>query len=106
MVNPLYVLVDLAVCVLAVRSIGLLRTSSRWATLGWVFALVWGAASAIEFSLPAFHRMAAQAAYGSLLVAAAAFIVSAVKDERQGEPWWWPLRLGRTRAERGPRPGR
>ncbi len=65
-----------------------------------------GAASAVEFSLPPFHRVASQAAYGLLLAAAAAFIASAVKDERQGEPLWWPLRLGRTRAERGPRPGR
>jgi hypothetical protein len=105
-VNPLYVLVDLAVCILAVRSIGLLRFVSRWATLGWIFAFGYGAASAIEFSFPPFHRHAAQAAYGCLLVVAAAFVTSAVKDERQGEPWWWPLRLSRTRAERGPRSGR
>lgn len=105
-VNPLYVLVDLALCVLAVRSIGLLRGSSPWATLGWAFAFGYGAATAVEYALPPFHRPAAQIAYACLLAVAAAFIISAVKDERQGDPWWWPLRLGRTRAERGPRPGR
>ena len=106
MVNPLYVLVDLALCILAVRSIGLLYRSSPWATIGWVFAFGYGAAKAIEYSLPPFQRLAAQIAYACLLAVTAAFIVSAVKDERQGAPWWWPLRLGRTRAERGARPGR
>jgi hypothetical protein len=104
-VNPIYVLVDLALCVLAVRSIGLLRSSSPWAALGWAFAFGYGAATAVEYALPPFHRIAAQIAYACLLAAAAAFIISAVKDERQGDPWWWPLRLGRTRAERA-RPGR
>jgi len=99
-VNPLYVLVDLAVCVLAVRSIALVRGRAPWAAAGWACAFGYGAAAAIEFTLPPVHRGAGQVAHAALIAVAAAFIVSAIRDEPQGEPWFWPRGLGRTRAER------
>lgn len=102
MVNPLYVLVDLAVAVLAARSIRLLRTSSPWASVGWAFAFVYGTVSAVEFSLPPLHQLAGRVAYGVLVLAAVAFIVSGSRNEPQGDPWWWPRRTVR----RTPRPRR
>lgn len=102
MVNPLYVLVDLAIAVLAARSIRLLRREAPWGTLGWGFAFLYGVVSAVEFSLPPVHRLAGRIAYGAVAGAALAFIVSGIRSEPQGDPWWWPRRTVR----RTPRPRR
>ena len=102
MVNPFYVLVDLAICVLAIRSMGLLRAGSPWATAAWAFAFVYGAAEAIAYSQPLVHRPAGQVGYGALVLVAVAFIVSGIRNEPQGDPWWWPRRTVR----RTPRPRR
>ncbi len=102
MVNPLYVLVDLAICVLAVRSMRLLGTGSPWATVAWAFVFIYGAAEAVAYSQPPLHQLAGRAGYGALILVAVAFIVSGIRNEPQGDPWWWPRRT----ARRTPRPRR
>jgi hypothetical protein len=98
--NPFYVLFNVALVVLAIRSALLLRRRSPWSTLGWMLAVGYGLARAVEFSTPDLHRAAGQVAYGFLIAVACAFIVAGVRDEPQAEPLLWPVRIGRTRAER------
>ena len=104
MINPIFVVFDLAVAVLAVRSAQLLLRYRRspFSLLGWALTAGYGAASALEFASPALHQRAGQVAYGFLIALATAFIIGAVRDEPQAEPLLWPLRLGPTRAERRP----
>jgi hypothetical protein len=104
MVNPLWALVDAAVAVVAIRSILLVRGRSPFTALGWFLAFWYGVVQAVRFSSPEndLQRLAGPVAYWLMIGLALAFIVGSFRDERQAEPWWWPVRLGRTRAERRP----
>ena len=42
--------------------------------------------------------------YVFLILLSIAFVVASIKDEAQPEPWWWPTKLGLTRAERSATP--
>jgi hypothetical protein len=102
MVNPLFVIFDLAVIVLATRSMLILGRSALWTSLGWAFTIAYGAAAALEFSSPdrSFHHAAGFVATGALLLMTVSFIVAGFRDEPQAEPWAWPTRVGQTRAQR------
>jgi hypothetical protein len=99
-VNPLFVLVDLAVVVVAVRSLRLVAGRAACTTIGWVFVVGYGAAGAVKFSTPPLHQAAGIAMTACLVGMAAAFVAAGVRDEPQAEPLLWPQRLGRTRAQR------
>lgn len=101
-INPLFVLADVAIAVLAVRSALMLRRRSPLSALGWMLAIGYGLASAVEFAVPALHHVAGQVAYGFLLALALAFIAGGIRDEPQAEPLLWPVRIGKTRAKRRP----
>jgi hypothetical protein len=98
--NPLFVAVDLAVAVVAVRSALLLRRRSPFSTVGWLLTIGFGLAAATEYGIPALHAVAGQVAHGFLVVLAVAFIIAGIRDEPQAEPLLWPVRIGPTRAER------
>lgn len=100
MVNPLFVLFDLAVVVLAVRSLRLVAGQATCTTVGWLFVAGYGAAGAIKFSTPPLHQATSWAMTACLVGMAAAFVAAGVRDEPQAEPLLWPQRLGRTRAQR------
>ncbi|MBD5605798.1 MAG: hypothetical protein IAI48_12035 [Candidatus Eremiobacteraeota bacterium] len=84
--------------VLSVRSIVVLRSRSGWTIAGWaataVYFVVAGIAAARASHAPAHVDWAA------LAILTVCFVVAGVRDEPQAEPWWWPVRAGRTGKER------
>lgn len=102
MVNPLFVAFDLALVALAVRSMLVLGRRAPATGLGWLFTAAYGVAAALKYGSPdpVYHAAAGTVAFGTLVPLSIAFVVAGVRDEPQAEPWWWPRRIGRTRAER------
>jgi hypothetical protein len=98
--QPFFVIVDILVAALSVRSIVVLRARAPWTSAGWAGTLGYCLAAAVEYSVVALHQPAALIAYVFVVVLTLAFIVAGVRDEPQAEPWWWPARAGLTRAER------
>jgi hypothetical protein len=98
--QPLFVAFDVALAVLSVRSIVVLRGVAPWTSAGWAGTLGYCFAAGVEYGDDALHRPAAMVAYAFVVLLAVAFVVAGVRDERQAEPWWWPTRAGRTRAEK------
>ena len=98
--TPFFIVFDLALAVLSVRSIAVLRDRAPWTSAGWAGTFGYSIAAAIEFSNAALHQPASIAAYVFLFTLAVAFVIAGVRDEPQAEPWWWPSRIGQTRAER------
>ncbi len=85
---------------MSLRSLAILRTRAPWTSAGWFWTLGYCVAAAIEFSGATELPAAAYAGYACLALLTIAFIVAGVRDEPQAEPWWWPRRLGATRAEK------
>ena len=98
--QPLYVVFDVGLAAISLRSIAVLRSRAPWTSAGWAGTVGYCVAAAIEFSSDRAHPAAALVAYAFVVVLAIAFAVAAVRDEPQAEPWWWPVRVGRTRAQR------
>lgn len=98
--NLPYVVFDTAVCVLAIRSIGVLRRNAPWTCAGWGATVVSAGAAALRYlgdgpaPLP---MLVSEIFFGALTVA---FIGGAVRDEPQAEPLMWPRRVGLTRAQK------
>jgi hypothetical protein len=98
--NPAYVVFDGLVCVLAVRSLVVLGSGSRWTSAAWGATFIAAGAAAIRYAAvgpPAVPMLVAEIFFGILTVA---FIIGAVRDEPQAEPLMWPRRVGLTRAQR------
>jgi hypothetical protein len=99
MIPPLGIL-WLVVCAagiaLSLQSIRFTFRRAPWTAAGW--ALTDGyflfAAPKAWSAVPPFH-----AEYWCLAALTIAFVVAGVRDEAQAEPWYWPVRLGRTRRE-------
>lgn len=98
--NPLFIGVDLLIAIVALRSLMVLRARAPWTSAGWVVTLVYGVTAAAKYSRPGFHRDVDVAGYAMLLAMTIAFVIAAVHDEPQATPYWWPSRVGKTRAER------
>jgi hypothetical protein len=102
-VNPVatgYVAFDAALGVLALRSLAVLGRRAPLTSLGWAATAGYCVAAIVEFTVFSLHRPAAVIASVFFVCLAVAFVVAGVRDERQAEPWWWPVRAGATRAER------
>ena len=98
--HAFFILIDIALAVLSLRSIWIARARAPWTSAGWAGTFAYCLAAAVEFSgVPGYHA-ASIVAYVFLVVLAAAFVIAGIRDEPQAEPWWWPSHLGRTRAER------
>jgi hypothetical protein len=57
-------------------------------------------AATIEYSGAGAPQPSAYAGYACIALLTIAFVVAGVRDEPQAEPWWWPRRVGSTRAEK------
>jgi hypothetical protein len=91
-------LVALLGIALSVKSIIALGRAAPWTSAGWYLTIVYFVAVVVKATAqPALPR---SAEYAVLVALAAAFVIAGVRDERQAEPWWWPTRLGSTRAEK------
>jgi hypothetical protein len=99
-VNLTYVVFDGAVCVLALRSLSLLRRHAPWSSAAWAATAVSAGAAAFRYLSdgPAPVPMLVAEVFFALLTVG--FIVGAVRDEPQAEPLLWPVRVGLTRAQR------
>lgn len=104
--NLPFVFFDVALAVVAVRSIWVLRERAVWTRSGWAATFGYCLAAAVEFSVPAAHVTAGYVAWGFLALLTTAFAIGFVRDEPQAEPWHWPVRESLTRAERRASSGR
>jgi hypothetical protein len=82
---------------LSAKSIVVLSRASPWTSAGWGLTIIYFIEVIVKASL--FAGLAAYAEYAVLGALAVAFVIAGVRDEPQAEPWWWPSRLGVTRAE-------
>lgn len=98
--HAFYLAFDLAIAVVAVRSILLLRRRAPLTAAGWVATLGYALAAASGNAGFAPRPAATSVSFVCLLVLTVAFVAAGIRDEPQAEPWWWPVRLGKTRAER------
>jgi hypothetical protein len=99
-VNPLYVAVDVAVVILALRSLMVLGRQAPWTSLGWAATVVYFGTAAWRYAHAGPQREVMLAAEAAFVVLAAAFVVAVVRDEPQAEPLLWPSRVGLTRAQK------
>jgi hypothetical protein len=91
----------LILAALCVRTIVVLRGAAPWTSAGWCATLAYCAAEGLEV-LQGRH-LPLHLPYLFLAALTVAFIVAGIRDEPQGEPWWWPAQLGATRRARGAR---
>jgi len=97
----IWVVFDLLIAALAVRSILILRRGSApFTILGWVNTIGYCIPAAIRFSGVVTWRGLILTADGFLVLLIVAFVVAGVRDEPQAEPWYWPERIGLTRAQK------
>jgi hypothetical protein len=83
---------------LSVRSAAVLRSGSPWSLAGWIASAGYFAialADALRRASAPYHLD-----YALLAILTASFVAAGVRDERQAEPWWWPVRAGLTGRER------
>jgi hypothetical protein len=86
-----------ALTILSLRTIVILRLEAPWTTAGWAFTILYDCGASYE--ILSHTHLPLHASYIALVALIAAFVVAGVRDEPQGEPWWWPSRLALTRAE-------
>jgi hypothetical protein len=83
---------------LSIKSVIVIGRAAPWTSAGWwltaAYFVAAGAKATVTPTLPVGVE------YAILVALAATFVVAGVRDEAQAEPWWWPHRLGATRAER------
>jgi hypothetical protein len=99
-VNLPYVVFDVAVLVIALRSLAVLGLRAPWTSSGWLATAGYFAAAAWRYAHTGPQREAMLVAEGFFVLLAAAFIIAVVRDEPQAEPLLWPSRVGLTRAEK------
>ena len=96
-----YVVFDVAVAVLAVRSLIVLRRAKApWTSAGWTATLGYFVSAAWRYAHEGPQRGTMLFAQGCFLVLAAAFFIAVIRDEPQAEPLLWPSRIGLTRAQK------
>lgn len=97
----MWVAFDLLIATLAVRSILILRGArAPFTILGWVGTLGYCIPAGIRFSELVTSRALILTADGFLVLLIVAFVIAGLRDEPQSEPWYWPERVGPTRAEK------
>lgn len=95
-----YVVFDLAVALLAIRSLMVLGVRAPWTSTGWLATAGYCAVAAWRYAHDAPVPGAMIIGSGCFVVLAAAFIIAVVRDEPQAEPLLWPTRVGLTRAQK------
>ena len=98
--NLSYVAFDVAVGILAVRSLVVLRARAPFTSAGWAATAGYFGAAAWRYAHDGAQREAMLVAEGFFVLLAAAFIIAVVRDEPQAEPLLWPSRVGLTRAQK------
>ncbi len=98
MPTALVIAICLAGIALSVKSVIVLGRAAPWTSAGWWITVVYFLAVIAKLLdatvVPAYLE------YLVLIVLTVAFVVAGVRDEPQAEPWWWPNRRAKTRAER------
>jgi hypothetical protein len=98
--NLTYVLFDVAVLVIALRSLAVLGMRALWTSTGWAATAAYFASAAWRYAHAGPQPGAMLVAEGFFVILAIAFIVAVVRDEPQAEPLLWPTRIGLTRAQK------
>ena len=98
--NLFYVAVDVAVAIIAIRSLAVLGTRTPWTSVGWVATAGYGLAAGWRYAHDGPVPGIGLVSSGCFIVLTVAFIIGVVRDEPQAEPLLWPTRLGLTRAEK------
>jgi hypothetical protein len=98
--NVLFVAFDVALAALAVRSLVVLGTRAPWTSLGWFWTFCYCVPAGLRFAGLASARTATLVADAALVLLLVGFVVAGLRDEPQAEPWWWPVRMGLTRAQK------
>ena len=96
--NLPFVVFDVALGTLALRSLAVVRTKAPWTAVGWAGTLGYCATAAAAFSRSAPPPGFMLWADAFLVLAAGAWVTAAIKREPRAEPWWWPVRLEATGA--------
>jgi hypothetical protein len=96
--NLPFVVFDVALGTLALRSLAVVQTKAPWTSAGWAGTLGYCATAAVAFSrnVPPLGFMLWADAF--LVLAAGSWVTAAIKREPHAEPWWWPVRLDATGA--------
>ena len=98
--NLTFVIIDALVVVLSIRSVMVLGRRAPFTSAGWLGALGYGAVAGYAYTGPGMSRGLMYIADAFFVILMVAFIIAAVRDEPQAEPWWWPARIGMTRAQK------
>lgn len=98
--NVGYVVFDVAVALLAIRSLMVLGTRAPWTSAGWTATLGYFVSAAWRYAHEAPQPGIMLFAQGCFIALAAAFFVAVLRDEPQAEPLLWPSRVGLTRAQK------
>jgi hypothetical protein len=98
--QPLYLVFDVALAALSLRSVAVLGARAPYTSAGWAGTVGYCIAAVVEFSNDRLHQPAAIVAYVFIVLLTIAFVIAGIRDEPQAEPWWWPSHVGPTRAER------
>jgi hypothetical protein len=94
-VVALICLLGIAVCA---KTIAVLRSGAPWTSGAWALTALYFVAVLVKVTLV--PHLPGTLEYAILAALTVAFVVAGVRDEPQAEPWWWPNRLGLTRAQR------
>lgn len=94
----IYVALLTALTVLSLRSLAVLGRAAPWTSAGWAATIAYDCTASGEL-LAGVHAPL-HLPYWFLAALIVAFVAGGVRDEPQADPWWWPGRLGPTRAQR------
>jgi len=83
---------------LSAKSIIVLGGRAPWTSAGWWLTIVYFIAASVKATIVS--GLPTTVEYAALVALAVAFVVAGVRDEPQADPWWWPTRLGPTRAQK------
>jgi hypothetical protein len=86
-----------ALTILSVRTLVILKKEAPWTSAGWIFTILYDCGASDE--ILTHTHLPLHAPYLALAALIVAFVIAGVRDEPQGDPWWWPSRLALTRAE-------
>lgn len=98
--NLPYVVFDVLVAILALRSLLVLGTRAPWTSVGWAATVGYFSSAAWRYAHEGPQRGVVVLSGVMFVVLAAAFIIAVVRDEPQAEPLLWPSRVGLTRAQK------